>query len=97
MSNVFRRIPSVNELLETQPLKQLISAASRSVVVDGVRDFLENMRSELQTAAGKASSGPVELAENIADWIRSNERLPLKPVINATGAKLPACPIKSRK
>ncbi len=88
MSNVFRRIPSVNELLETQPLKQLISAASRSVVVDGVRDFLENMRSELQTAAGKASSGPVELAENIADWIRSNERLPLKPVINATGILL---------
>ena len=88
MSNVFRRIPSVNELLETQPLKQLVSAASRSVVVDGVRDFLDNMRSELQTAAEKATSGPLELAESIADWIRSNERLPLKPVINATGILL---------
>lgn len=88
MSNVLRRIPSVNELLETKPLKQLINAASRTVVVDGVREFLDHMRSDLQAAAEKASAGPTELAESIADWIRRNERLSLQPVINATGILL---------
>ena len=50
MSNVLRNIPSVNELLDSPPLRNLIDRASRSVVVTGVRSFLENLRTELQTA-----------------------------------------------
>ena len=48
MSNVLRNLPSVNELLDSPPLRRLIDRASRNVVVAGVRSFLENLRNEVQ-------------------------------------------------
>ncbi len=44
MANVLRNIPSVNELLDSPPLRKLMDRASRSVVLSGVRDFLDNLR-----------------------------------------------------
>jgi L-seryl-tRNA(Ser) seleniumtransferase len=89
MPNPLRSIPSVNELLESPPLKNLMDRASHSVVVSGVRDFLDNLRSEVQAATSDMklpSAG--ELAERIAQWIVDEERPPLRPVINATGILL---------
>ena len=86
MSNAFRSIPSVNELLDSPPLKRLVDRVSRNVVVSGVRSFLDNMRSDVQTAAAEIKiPTPGELAERIAEWIVNEERPPLRPVINATG------------
>lgn len=89
MPNPLRRIPSVNELLESPPLRQLVDRASHGVVVSGVREFLDHLRSEIQstTADGKLPS-PSELAERIARWIVHGERPSLRPTVNATGILL---------
>jgi len=89
MANMLRNIPSVNELLDSPPLRKLMDRASRSVVLNGVRDFLDNLRKEVQsTAADLKLPGAGELAERIAQWIAHEERPSLRPVINATGILL---------
>ncbi len=89
MSNVLRNIPSVNELLDSPPLKKLTERANRNTVVSGVRHFLENMRSEVQSTTSEMNiPTPGELAERIAHWITAEESLNLRPVINATGILL---------
>lgn len=70
MPNVLRSIPSVNELLESPPLQNLVERVNRSVVVSGVRDFLDGLRSEVQSAAAEMKvPNPKDLAERIAQWI----------------------------
>ncbi|HZN34433.1 MAG TPA: L-seryl-tRNA(Sec) selenium transferase [Pirellulaceae bacterium] len=89
MSSVLRSIPSVTELLDSPPLKSLVNRVSRNVVVSGVRQFLEDMRSQVQTAAaGVHVPTASELAQRIADWIATEELPSLRPVINATGILL---------
>jgi L-seryl-tRNA(Ser) seleniumtransferase len=89
MPNVFRNIPSVNELLESPPLRHLIQRANRNAVVSGVRRFLDNLRTEVQTATADLKvPTPSELAERIAVWIAKEETPNLRPVINATGILL---------
>jgi len=86
MPNVFRNLPSVGELLESPPLKSLIDRVNRNVVVGRVKQFLDDMQSQMRAAAaGMHVPAPAELALRIADWINT-ERLPaIIPVINATG------------
>ena len=88
---MFRNIPSVNDLLETAPIKSLLETAttSRNAVVDGVRSFLDELRKDLQTSAEQAGvPTPTELAQQIADWISQRRQSKLRPVINATGVVL---------
>ena len=88
-SNMLRNIPSVHELLESQPLKRLTDTVSRNVVVSGIRTFLDNMRTEAKNAAAEMNlPTPPDLAERIAQWILTEEQPPLRPVINATGILL---------
>jgi len=89
MSNVLRNIPSVNELLESPPLRKLVDRANRNVVISGVRRFLDDLRSDVQNAAADIKvPAPGELAERIAQWITSEDTPNLRPVINATGVLL---------
>jgi len=89
MANLFRHIPSVNELLDSPPLQQLVARFHHNVVVSGVRDFLDNMRQEVQATAADMHLPPAgELAERIASWILRSEQPQLRPVINATGILL---------
>ena len=89
MPNVLRRIPSVHELLDSPPLQHLVSRVNRNVVISGVRDFLENLRGEVQTATQEIHvPDATELAERIAEWILHEETPTLRPVINATGVLL---------
>ncbi|MFW6171054.1 MAG: L-seryl-tRNA(Sec) selenium transferase, partial [Planctomycetota bacterium] len=89
MPNPLRRIPSVNELLESPPLRHLVDRASHGVVVSGVREFLDDLRSQVQstTADGTLPSAG-ELAERIARWIVHGQRPTLRPTVNATGILL---------
>jgi L-seryl-tRNA(Ser) seleniumtransferase len=91
MSNVLRNVPTVAELLESPPLRSLVQRVSQNVVVTRVRQFVDDMRTQVQSAAANvpvpASVG--ELAQRIADWIASEERPALVPVINATGVIIP--------
>jgi L-seryl-tRNA(Ser) seleniumtransferase len=89
MSNVLRNLPSVNELLDSPPLKPLVRRLSHNVVVTQVGRFLDGMRSQVQsTAAALHIPSPAELAQRIADWIASEQQGDVRPVINATGILL---------
>src|SRR5438552_11406685 len=89
MSNVLRNIPPVSELLESPPLKSLVNRVSRNVVVTEVRRFLDDMRTQVQSAAANVHvPAPSELAQRIADWIATDQQPALVPVINATGVIL---------
>ncbi len=89
MPNVLRNLPSVNDLLDTPQMKGLVDRVSHNVVVTGIRNFLGNLRTDLQTAAADLNvPSPSELADRIAKWITSEDQPSLRPVINATGILL---------
>jgi len=89
MQNPLRNLPSVNDLIERPPLKEMLGSVSRSVVVSGVRSFLDNLRRDIITTASDIKPpSPAELAEHIADWIYKAKAPPLRPVVNATGVLL---------
>jgi L-seryl-tRNA(Ser) seleniumtransferase len=87
--NPLRNIPSVGELLDAPPLKALVDRISHNAVVSAVRKVLDEMRTEVQTAAAEMTLPNVpDLAERIARRIMENEIPLLRPVINATGILL---------
>ncbi len=89
MPNVFHNLPSVGELLESPPLKSLIDRVNRNVVVNRVKQFLDDMQSQVRAAAaGIHVPAPAELALRIADWINAGGTPATVPVINATGVIL---------
>lgn len=89
MINPLRNLPSVNDLLESPPLKSLSETVNRNTVVTGVRSFLDRVRGNVQAAAGDLRApSPAELAESIARWIIADEQPALRPAINATGVLL---------
>jgi len=84
-----RNIPSVNELLESPPLRGLLDRINRSAVLATVRTVLDEVRSEVQNAAVEKTLPSVsDLAERIARRVMEAERSSLRPVINATGIVL---------
>ncbi len=88
-ANVLRNIPSVGELLESKPLKPLVERMSHNVVVDRVRVYLDNLRTDLGHSTSEGGLPDVaELAERIARRILQGEEPHLRPVINATGILL---------
>lgn len=89
--NPLRNLPSVNDLLESPPLKKLLGTISHNVVVMKARAVLDELRSEVRVAASEMTVPSVsDLAERIAQRITETEAPPLRPVINATGILLDA-------
>ena len=89
MPNIFRNLPSVNQLLENPRLKEMVDSVNHRVVVDGVRTFLDDLRDQVTAATEDVSiPTPQELADKIADWLETEEQPALKPVVNATGVIL---------
>jgi len=87
--NPLRYIPSVNELLESPPLKGLVEKISDSAAVAKVRTALEEMRDEVQAAAQQRKMPSLSgLAERISERIAGRDQPCLQPVINATGVLL---------
>ena len=86
MANIFRNLPSVNQLLESPQLKQMVQTVNHSVVADGVRNFLDELREQVSTESGDVSiPTPSEIADKIANWLKTEEKPYLRPVINGTG------------
>jgi L-seryl-tRNA(Ser) seleniumtransferase len=89
MPNIFRNLPSVNQLLEHPRLKEVVENVNHRVVVDGVRTFLDDLREQVSAATEEVSiPTPQEMADRIADWLETEEQPALQPVINATGVIL---------
>lgn len=88
-TNPFKNIPSVTELLESEPLKKLVDNVSHNVVVTEVRSFLDNLRDDIRDATSEVKMPAAsDLAEKIAKWIATDQQAKLRPVINATGILL---------
>lgn len=88
-TNPLKNIPSVHELLESEPLRKLVDKVSHNVVVNEVRSFLDNLRDDVREATSEVKlPTPADLAEKIADWIVTDQQPKLRPVINATGILL---------
>ena len=86
MQNIFRNLPSVNQLLESEPLKKLVDSVNHTVVADGVRTFLDDLRQQVADKAGEINvPSRQELANTIADYLKSEEVPYLREVINGTG------------
>jgi L-seryl-tRNA(Ser) seleniumtransferase len=86
MPNPFRNLPSVSQLLEAEPLKRLVENVNHQVVADGVRNFLDNVRTQMNSAAEDINvPNPSEMAQKIADWLTSERKPNLRNVINGTG------------
>ena len=86
MQNIFRNLPSVNQLLESEPLKKLVESVNHTVVADGVRTFLDDVRQQVSDKAGDLNvPSPQEMANMIADFLKAEEVPYLRKVINGTG------------
>ena len=87
--NPLRSVPSVNELLESAPLRNLAARLGVNTIVSTVRVVLDEVRSEVQNAAAERTFPSVtELADRIAHRITETAATSLYPLINATGVLL---------
>jgi L-seryl-tRNA(Ser) seleniumtransferase len=91
-SDLYRLLPSVDELLKSSALTELLSRESQPAVTDSVRAVLASVRDEIsagtlatQQVVGLAVS---HLPQAVARHLSSAMEFSLKPVINATGVIL---------
>jgi L-seryl-tRNA(Ser) seleniumtransferase len=90
--DLYRLLPSVDELLKSSALTELLWREGQPAVTESVRAMLANLRDEINSGT-LATPHAVELAvENlpraVARHLSSAMEFSLKPVINATGVIL---------
>jgi L-seryl-tRNA(Ser) seleniumtransferase len=89
-SELFRLLPSVDELMRSESLAPLVVAHGRVAVVEACRHALDKLRRSIPRAGGEdelrltLTNLPRELAEEL----KANSRFSLRRVINATGVIL---------
>ena len=91
-SDLYRLLPSVDELLKSADLSELLSREGQAAVTESVRAVLTSLREEIssgtlgtQQAVGLAVC---HLPQAIARHLSSAMEFSLRPVINATGVVL---------
>ena len=90
-SDLFRLLPSVDELLRTPLVEALVLREGRSATTEAARVALEQLRSDI--AAGKLDQAQVkcrldDLPREVAQKLQESLAYSLRPVINATGVIL---------
>jgi L-seryl-tRNA(Ser) seleniumtransferase len=90
-SELYRKLPSLDELLRTKPFVALLSREGRTAVTTAARTVLEGVRTEI--SSGHLDTSAVEVAvDGLADAVQHELRnslgYSLRPVINATGVLL---------
>ena len=90
-ADLYRQLPSIDELLKTPALVEAAAHAGHSAVIDAARAVVERLRSEI--SRGGMDSQQVEtaisaLGDAVRNELRKNLGLSLRPVINATGVIL---------
>jgi len=89
-SELFRLLPSVDELLRSEGAAPLVAAYGRAAVVEACRQALENLRGSI---AGGSNGDKLRLAiaalsDTLAVQLKASSRFSLRRVINATGVIL---------
>ena len=88
---LFRRLPSVDELLRSPAMASMAERDGRAATLDAARAVLDRLRAEI--AAGRLNEPQVDLAvaglaDAVARELRRSLQRSLRPVINATGVIL---------
>jgi L-seryl-tRNA(Ser) seleniumtransferase len=78
-----RALPSVEELLQTEPLRSVAAHSPHPVAVAAAREEIERCRDELRR--GNGATDLAELATSAAAVLEQRESPRLRGVINATG------------
>ncbi|MBZ5531623.1 MAG: L-seryl-tRNA(Sec) selenium transferase [Acidobacteriia bacterium] len=91
-SELYRLLPSVDELLQSPELTPLLAREGQPALADAVRAVLDQLRNEI-AAGNLATDAAVQIAvaglpDAITRQLRSAMEFSLKPVINATGVIL---------
>jgi L-seryl-tRNA(Ser) seleniumtransferase len=84
MSDARRMLPSVNTLLESDPVRSLLARAPRALVTQAVREAIDQARADPAAAPRDPSAWGVAIAAALAARARSS----LRPLFNATGVIL---------
>ena len=90
-SDLFRRLPSVDELLRHPGLMEVIAREGRPAVTDGARQVLDDLRGQI--ASGRLDHQSFDSAlegigARVERQLQAAFRYSLQPVINATGVIL---------
>jgi L-seryl-tRNA(Ser) seleniumtransferase len=90
-ADLYRKLPSVDELVHSAELESLISREGQAVITDAARGVLDRLREEI--SAGRLAAAGVDLAlSGLSSAVESRVRqalgYSLRPVINATGVIL---------
>jgi L-seryl-tRNA(Ser) seleniumtransferase len=90
-AELYRKLPSVDELLHSPGLAAIVPVAGQAAVTDAARVVLERLRAEI--AAARLDAAGIELALSglsgaIEKQVRHSLSYSLRPVINATGVVL---------
>ncbi len=86
MSDAYRALPSVDELMQNHTLRGYERRVGRAVVLDAVRASLDAARAQIR--AGQDAPMPALLIDAITERIDESVRPTLRKVINATGVIL---------
>ena len=94
-ADLFRRLPSVDELLRRPAIAQLMERHGRAVVADATRQFLDGLRTEISSEPTNESvldsfleNALSRIEDAIETLISDSLRFSLRSVINATGVIL---------
>ena len=79
-----RTLPSVERLLQTEPLRSAARQGPRTLAVEAARQALDQCRDAIIAGNG-AAPAVEEIATRAASAMQESERMSLGPVINATG------------
>lgn len=90
-TELYRKLPSVDELMQSRDLAPVISSEGQAAVTDATRVVLTRLRAEI--AAARLEASEVDLAlSRISDAVERQVRQSLshslRPIINATGVVL---------
>ena len=90
-TGLYRKLPSVDEVLHRPALTTIISNEGQTAVTDAARSVLASLRAEI--AAGRLDAAAVDLAlsgipDAVAREVRQSLGYSLRPLINATGVIL---------
>ncbi|HMB70544.1 MAG TPA: L-seryl-tRNA(Sec) selenium transferase [bacterium] len=89
MQEALRQIPSVDQVLGSAAVRELLDAEPRPIVVRAIRAALDAVRAEVRARNGAAGSVPPleTIAADVAERVRTRPR-GLRRVLNATGIVL---------
>jgi L-seryl-tRNA(Ser) seleniumtransferase len=90
-SELFRLLPSLDELLRLPAIETLVQRAGRSATIAAAREVLEQLRTDI--TAGKLDEAQIrsrldELPRTLERRVQQSLAFSLRPVINATGVIL---------